>query len=123
METLSLPWSTLGLLRSWSRLLGACSDLRWAWLGKANLSGASLTTANLRWAYLEGAEYDQYTKFPEGFIPEEKWMILSLKLLIKELFKSAPGVGLWSDIFGLWSATVIVRLDPRFYPWFYPQLA
>ena len=45
-------------------------------LAGIDLSGANLSTSNLRWAYLEGAKYDQYTKFPEEFDPEEHWMTL-----------------------------------------------
>ena len=72
-----------GWLRDGS-LLGAdlCrANLSGAHLNEANLSGADLSEARLRngnllGAFLGGAKYDQYTKWPEGLDPVEAGAIL-----------------------------------------------
>lgn len=43
--------------------------------GNSQLQGADLTNAILNRACLEGAEYDEHTKFPDGFCPTSHGMI------------------------------------------------
>jgi hypothetical protein len=50
-------------------------DLSGAYLHNATLSRANLSGANLHRADLRGAKYDKLTKFPEGYSPDNAWMI------------------------------------------------
>ncbi len=59
----NLAWADLTA----SNLTGA--NLFCAHLEKAHLNGANLQRANLLWTALEGAEYDQATRWPAGFDP------------------------------------------------------
>ena len=52
------------------------TNLRDANLSDANLRGANLRGNDLNWVYLHGAKYDEDTKFPDGFDPEEAGMVL-----------------------------------------------
>lgn len=58
-----------------AKLIG--SNLRGAQLAGADLTGADLRDANLRDARFTGARYDRRSRFPEGFSPVERGLLLS----------------------------------------------
>src|SRR5687768_12474255 len=74
---------TLGQSTSWrspslrGMYFGVChpwdlrsADLRGVDLAEADLTGRDLSDADLTGAHLGGAQYDQFTQWPQGFDPE-----------------------------------------------------